>query len=181
MLSFPAATEMFQFAAFASRALCIQARMTFRSGCPIRISQDRSSVTSSPGLFAGSYVLHRLLTPRHPSHALIDLIASTECRPHAISRMGWTGFNHGSTCMMEPQAGSVLSCTARSRLGAHISVRLLTARAHHKKPAGIPKETIVFTCLSRAASRQFARCLHLSKTIPRVACPRAGRSAEGQG
>lgn len=28
-------------------------------------------VTSSPGLFAGSYVLHRLLTPRHPPCALL--------------------------------------------------------------------------------------------------------------
>lgn len=44
-------------------------------------------VTSSPGLIAGSYVLHRLLTPRHPSHALIDLIASTECRSYPMSRM----------------------------------------------------------------------------------------------
>jgi len=69
------------------------------------------------------------------------LIASTECRPHAISRFGWFDFDHGSTCMMEPQAVSVLSCSACSRLGAHISVRLLTARAHHTKPSGIPKET----------------------------------------
>ena len=42
-----------------------------RVGCPIRKSQDHSSVTSSPGLIAGSSVLHRLSTPRHPSRALM--------------------------------------------------------------------------------------------------------------
>lgn len=42
-----------------------------RVGCPIRKPQDHSSVTSSPGLIAGSSVLHRLSTPRHPSRALM--------------------------------------------------------------------------------------------------------------
>lgn len=51
--------------------------MTLRPGCPIRISTDHSSVTSSLWLFAGSYVLHRLLTPRHPPCALSRLITST--------------------------------------------------------------------------------------------------------
>ena len=39
-------------------------------GCPIRTFLDHSSFTSSPGLFAGDRVLHRLLTPRHPPCAL---------------------------------------------------------------------------------------------------------------
>ena len=50
------------------------------SGCPIRRSQDRSSVTSSPRLIAGSYVLHRLLTPRHPPCALVRLATPTGLR-----------------------------------------------------------------------------------------------------
>jgi hypothetical protein len=40
-------------------------------GCPIRTSTDHSSVTSSLWLFAGSHVLHRLWTPRHPPCALM--------------------------------------------------------------------------------------------------------------
>src|SRR6266705_2214719 len=36
------------------------------SGFPIRKSPDQSLVADSPGLIAGSYVLHRLLVPRHP-------------------------------------------------------------------------------------------------------------------
>ncbi len=49
-------------------------------GFPIRKSQDQSSVTSSPGHIAGSNVLHRLSTPRHPPCALNDLTAPTATR-----------------------------------------------------------------------------------------------------
>src|SRR6201746_310984 len=42
-------------------------------GFPIRTSPDQSSVDSSPGLFAASHVLHRLLVPRHPPCALTNL------------------------------------------------------------------------------------------------------------
>ncbi len=42
-------------------------------GFPIRTSRDHSLVTGSLGLFAGSYVLHRLSTPRHPPCALGSL------------------------------------------------------------------------------------------------------------
>jgi hypothetical protein len=39
-------------------------------GFPIRTPSDHSSVDSSPRLIAASYVLHRLLVPRHPPYAL---------------------------------------------------------------------------------------------------------------
>ncbi len=39
-------------------------------GFPIRTSPDQCLFASSPKLFAGSYVLHRLLPPRHPPYAL---------------------------------------------------------------------------------------------------------------
>ena len=42
-------------------------------GFPIRKSSDHSSVDSSPRLIAASYVLHRLLVPRHPPCALTNL------------------------------------------------------------------------------------------------------------
>ena len=42
-------------------------------GFPIRQSPDHSSVANSPGLFAGSYGLLRLLMPRHPPCALSSL------------------------------------------------------------------------------------------------------------
>jgi hypothetical protein len=42
-------------------------------GFPIRTSPDHRSFTSSPRLFAGTHVLHRLFPPRHPPYALIHL------------------------------------------------------------------------------------------------------------
>ena len=50
-------------------------------GFPIRTSLDHCSVTSSLRLFAGSNVLHRLSTPRHPPCALNDLVMPTRLRP----------------------------------------------------------------------------------------------------
>lgn len=41
-----------------------------QSGFPIRISSDQRLLTTSPGLFAGCYVLHRLFVSRHPPCAL---------------------------------------------------------------------------------------------------------------
>ena len=78
LFSLPAGTEMFHFPAFPPRTLCVQMRVT-RSphsawrGFPIRTSWDQSSVINSPRLIADSYVLHRLLMPRHPPCALKNL------------------------------------------------------------------------------------------------------------
>ena len=67
-------------------------------GFPIRTPSDLSSVSSSPRLIAASYVLHRLLMPRHPPCALNNLttkmLASTvqfsnnhpNTSPHANTR-----------------------------------------------------------------------------------------------
>ena len=44
------------------------------SGFPIRTSSDHRVLARFPRLFAGSYVLHRLLLPRHPPHALCSLL-----------------------------------------------------------------------------------------------------------
>ena len=42
-------------------------------GFPIRKSSDHRVLARSPRLIAGSYVLHRLLPPRHPPRALCSL------------------------------------------------------------------------------------------------------------
>ena len=53
-------------------------------GFPIRKSPDQSLVTSSPGLIAGSNVLHRLLVPRHPPIALSSLLFYKDARVHCV-------------------------------------------------------------------------------------------------
>ena len=52
------------------------------TGFPIRKSPDQSLVADSPGLIAGSYVLHRLLVPRHPPCALNNLATTDDARVH---------------------------------------------------------------------------------------------------
>ncbi len=76
LLSLPVGTEMFHFPTLPPPALCVQAGAMghyAQSGFPIRKSPDRSLVADSPGLIAGSYVLLRLLVPRHPPCALNNL------------------------------------------------------------------------------------------------------------
>jgi hypothetical protein len=76
LLSLPVGTEMFHFPTLPPPALCVQAVAMGHyapSGFPIRKSPDRSLVADSPGLIAGSYVLLRLLVPRHPPCALTHL------------------------------------------------------------------------------------------------------------
>ena len=50
---------------------------------PIRTSSDQRLVGNSPTLFAATHVLHRLLAPRHPPHALSSLLTQIS-RPHAL-------------------------------------------------------------------------------------------------
>ena len=85
LLSFPVGTEMFHFPTFPPPALCVHAGAMghyAHSGFPIRRSPDRSLVADSPGLIAGSYVLLRLLVPRHSPCALINLATTDDARVH---------------------------------------------------------------------------------------------------
>jgi hypothetical protein len=85
LLYFPVGTEMFHFPTFPPPALCVQAGAMghdAQSGFPIRKSPDQSLVADSPGLIAGSYVLLRLLVPRHSPCALINLATTDDARVH---------------------------------------------------------------------------------------------------
>ena len=92
LLSLPVGTEMFHFPTFPPPALCVQAGAMghyAQSGCPIRKSSDRCLVADSPRLIAGSYVLLRLLVPRHPPCALINLATKMLASTVQFSRYGW--------------------------------------------------------------------------------------------
>src|SRR5262244_3112518 len=73
LISFPPATEMFQFAGFASNTYEFSVDTSDEVGFPIRRSPGQSLFASSPTLIAGYHVLHRLLPPRHPPYALTRL------------------------------------------------------------------------------------------------------------
>jgi hypothetical protein len=72
LISLPPGTEMFHFPGCRPEALCIQTPVT--GYCPAGFPHSEISgskcVCHSPKLIAAYHVLHRLLVPRHPSHAL---------------------------------------------------------------------------------------------------------------
>ena len=68
LMSFPPATEMFQFAGFAS---ILADRYRSRGGLPHSEIFGSQGAPASPKLFAGCHVLHRLSVPRHPPNALL--------------------------------------------------------------------------------------------------------------
>src|SRR3546814_5307633 len=70
LMSFPPATEMFQFAGFASHGYGFTMRYPLRGGLPHSEIPGSKLVRSSPRLFAAYHVLNRLLVPRHPPNAL---------------------------------------------------------------------------------------------------------------
>ena len=72
LMSFPRATEMFQFTRFASHTYVFSMRY-LSVGFTIQKSPDQSLFASSPKLIAGYHVFRRLSLPRHPPHALIHL------------------------------------------------------------------------------------------------------------
>src|SRR5260221_9340364 len=78
-------------------------------GFRIRTSSDQSLVSGSPGLFAATPVLLRLLSPRHPSCALCSLVFSllrpslwtpkskTRVQRGAVNRLA---FSHNTLCLL---------------------------------------------------------------------------------
>ncbi len=77
LMSFPPATEMFQFAGFASCAYGFSAGYRLRGGLPHSEIPGSTIARISPGLFAACHVLHRLSVPRHPPDALDSRLSAT--------------------------------------------------------------------------------------------------------
>src|SRR4051794_7790441 len=117
---------MFHFPALPPPALCVQAGVTgnyARSGFPIRKSPDQCLVADFPGLIAGSNVLLRLLVPRHPPCALINLATTIDARVHcavlkirAVPRQNPTASavrSHGPRKQKRPFPQDPTACPAR--------------------------------------------------------------------
>ncbi len=82
-MSFPPATEMFQFAGFAPYGYGFTARCRRSGGLPHSEIPGSTLARSSPRLIAACYVLHRLSMPRHPPDALAYLIPCARCQMRA--------------------------------------------------------------------------------------------------
>src|SRR3546814_5996163 len=80
LMSFPPATEMFQFAGFASHGYGFTMRYPLRGGLPHSEIPGSKLVRSSPRLFAAYHFLNPLLVPRHHQIALPRLFPAPSVR-----------------------------------------------------------------------------------------------------
>ena len=117
LMSFPPATEMFQFAGFASCTYGFSAGYPLRGGLPHSEIPGSTIARISPGLFAACHVLHRLSVPRHPPDALISRLSAT---PNGKNHMDATNFSFQKTLRagfraqpFRPQTVSRLGHTTR--------------------------------------------------------------------
>ncbi len=85
-------------------------------GFPIRTSTDQSLVGGSPWLIAATHVLHRLLEPRHPPHALSSLVTLNSGLPSLRSS--------GAVFEVEIQTFGVADPTKTSPCDALITLRI---------------------------------------------------------
>ena len=111
--------------------------------------------TSSPGLIAGFHVLHRLLTPRHPPHALVRLITPTSDRsPSTLGfRLAAVRLQSNTTCRQS--AGSAAppyghSNPDKSGQAPQCSTRLTRFMQHNAS-------TVIHLHLSKNLSHRRAR------------------------
>ena len=144
---------MFQFSGFASIPYAFRYEFPInREGCPIRTSQDHSSVTSFPGLFAGSHVLHRLSTPRHPPHALHNFVTTTRSRQwhfrdQSPSRIDYRYQNHWDTDCVP---GGIRN---KSRIPILLSCHLKPRRT---KPSNLIMTRSLYKWLSNSVSVRYS-------------------------
>ena len=94
LMSVPPATEMFQFAGFASRTYEFSAgypqELPLAGGLPHSEIPGSTIARISPGLFAACRVLHRLSVPRHPPDALLSRSITKDARPADDPRISRT-------------------------------------------------------------------------------------------
>jgi hypothetical protein len=87
LMSFPPATEMVQFAGFASCSYGFTAGYPLKGGLPHSEISGSTVARTSPELFAACHVLHRLSVPRHSPDALLS--NSPTLSPKRAARRAW--------------------------------------------------------------------------------------------
>ncbi len=140
-MSFPPATEMFQFAGFASCAYGFSAGYRLRGGLPHSEIPGSTIARISPGLFAACHVLHRLSVPRHPPDALDSRLSATP-----------NGKNHGCdklSFQKTLRTGSLgAALWGRPRFPASVTQLAssqLSINNHHRR-SNDPPATKLFRC-----------------------------------
>jgi hypothetical protein len=118
-----------------------------RVGCPIRKPTDHGLVTGSPWLIAGSCVLHRLSTPRHPPCALI----ARSYQPDVATRVTLSSQFTVSSPKEGPDASVALGATGQHIVFA-LRAALSTSTCSLLSPPGRPSVDPDSACSPRGAS-----------------------------
>jgi hypothetical protein len=165
LMSFPPATEMFQFAGFASAPYGLRCGYPLRGGLPHSETPGSPIARISPGLFAACYVLHRLSVPRHPPDALLMRLPTPNGKDPAGTRSQAPGFR------IVPSPSTVLLAGARqTRLSEDTSCGRTTA------PSGasaVPRghTTRFFTIVHQQRRPAATRGRRFPILLPRRRCP----------
>ena len=139
LMSFPPATEMFQFAGFASPGYQFTWRYRRSGGLPHSEIPGSKLAHNSPGLFAACHVLHRLYMPRHPPNALLSLESLSARHAQGIKRYQGAGIRNqgsgikdqGSRSSPEPGPGPFQhSCLAHNMRQSRPARNAATATDH---------------------------------------------------
>jgi hypothetical protein len=159
LMSFPPATEMFQFAGFASTAYGFSGRYPLRDGFPHSEIFGSQIAPISPKLIAGCDVLHRLSVPRHPPNALLSLENNKDnCLTQGQARRRRRLFsqrnNHGGPTARSA-APDMRARVRSSRPPTRRPLRLATRpRVHQEDPT---------TCRTNGTSPECQNLLHTVK------------------
>ena len=123
LMSFPPATEMFQFTGFASRTYGFSTGYSLLSGLPHSEIPGSTIARISPGLIAACHALHRLSVPRHPPDAL-TLLDYAQQNPPLTGTSPISNASHEDTLLPLRRTPHRTRQTTRSRDGTRLGYTL---------------------------------------------------------
>jgi hypothetical protein len=142
LMSVPPATEMFQFAGFASRTYEFSAgypqELPLAGGLPHSEIPGSTIARISPGLFAACRVLHRLSVPRHPPDALLSRSITRDAHPADDPKITRTASRPPENRRAQGQAPPSLDRGATPPAAARMKTLLRTAPG---APAPAPQDS----------------------------------------
>ena len=149
-MSFPPATEMFQFAGFASHGYGFTVGSPRREGLPHSDISGSTSARLSPELFAACHVLHRLSVPRHPPNAL--LLSSLTLSPKRVQHTS------RKTCAPPPEPSIEPHMPRPRSRHQHTHARTRPIDRTRSDPNGRSNLAAVSPVASASRSRLASRC-----------------------
>ena len=158
LMSFPPATEMFQFAGFASAPSGFRYGYPWPGGLPHSETPGSTIARISPGLFAACHVLHRLSVPRHPPDALhlrLSTAPNGKDHPDIRTQISDVRTLRRQTLLLRRHFARNQPKRPSGRRGRSATVtQLASLRLSINKPAALPNEEPPAISSSRRVATQ---------------------------